>query len=650
MTPEDLHKARRKAVAFLTQAQQPDGSFASQSSPTLTPFEPNRTYRTTFAPALILAALAHVPETTGINAKLADWLLAQKSPVWSFNYWAADAPQKRSLPYPDDLDDTFCALIALYLHDPSITDAACLGHVVKLLIAAEQQPGGPYRTWLVNDKAEAVWKDVDLAVNSNVAYFLRLVAEPLPNLTELMAKAIQSRRFTSPYYPPPYPLLYYMARAYRGPRVLELAEYILSLKHDDWWGSPLNTALALSALKNTGQSKNHEITYAKLLSRQAKDGSWPAEAFCLDPSLKGRTHYSGSPALTTALILEALDTSGLVKSPVQTRRPIGQRAANIYDRILKSAGGELKTLAPALRAPFQLMIDKIKQKGDNQEIILLPYLFYKSLADAAALPDQLFIDLGLANLYGWIAYTIYDDFLDDEGDPHLLSVANAALRYSLRHFELALPDHPDFQTVVRRTFDTIDGANARELAHYRFATDDHTITITKLPSYTRILAIADKSLGHGLTPLAVIAALGVSLSSKKAQLLSRAFSHYLVAKQLSDDLHDWEEDVHQGMITYVTAAILHDVSITPKTYKLNQLLPKMQRRFWHHSVTRVCDEISRQTRLARADCRACGLLKDTNVIAQLTKSIDKMVAETLGEQSKAQKFLKAYKSTTVAGP
>src|SRR6185369_1108944 len=183
----------------------PDGNFYSFSSPTISPFQTALTYQTTFTPALMLSALSAVDGASAQNVrhKLAEWLLAQRSPVWSFNYWAVGAPERRRLPYPDDLDDTFCVLIALHQHDPSIIDQACLANAVKLLIATESQVGGPYRTWLVAKNAPQVWRDVDLAVNANVAGFLRLVAEPLPSITKLMEAAIITDSFESPYYPSP---------------------------------------------------------------------------------------------------------------------------------------------------------------------------------------------------------------------------------------------------------------------------------------------------------------------------------------------------------------------------------------------------------------------------------------------------------------
>lgn len=255
MKHESAAAAVTRGLAYVRTRQRPDGSFESYSSPTKHPFRTETTYHTTFVPAIILAALSHVAGDAArrISQPLAQWLLAQKGEQGSFNYWAKDAPERQHLPYPDDLDDTFCALIALYGHDPALVDGATLAQVVKLLVATEAQVGGPYHTWLVPSDAPAIWRDVDVAVNANVAGFLGLVAEPLPRLTHFLEEAIAKHRWQSPYYPSVYPAIYYAARAYQGPKTPLLIRSILKQSEKGIWNnSVLTTALMVSALRTLG--------------------------------------------------------------------------------------------------------------------------------------------------------------------------------------------------------------------------------------------------------------------------------------------------------------------------------------------------------------------------------------------------------------
>ncbi|HTH71861.1 MAG TPA: hypothetical protein VL737_00680 [Candidatus Pristimantibacillus sp.] len=647
MSNSRVDEAVRSGTAYLKSAQLPDGRFDSQSSAQAHPFKPAKTYQTVFGPAILLAALSGIDnaEVMVIREKLAAWLLEQRGPEWSFNYWAKSAPERKTLPYPDDLDDTFCSLAALRLHDPALIDEAALGKAVRLLIAAEQQVGGPYQTWLIDKTAGPEWTDTDLVVNCNVARFLNLVAEPLPNLTALMDQAITSRRFRSAYYPDEYPVIFSLAQAYRGQLGDQLAEYILGLRRAGWWGSPQNSALAIAALRQLGNTADLSPALNKLLSKQRADGSWPAEAFCLDPAIGQRSHYSGSAALTTALVLKVLSGTPAALAPVKNQKPGADKsAADLYGHVLNVALQETKGLDPALKRQMATIRRRLEKDYDCREIILLPYYFNTSLMKPLGGKHELLAQLGAANYYGWAAYTIYDDFLDNEGDPRLLSAANTALRYCLQHFRQALPDNGTFQMAVNHTFNTIDDANAREVQHFRFKADGEHISIEHLPHYASRLALANRSLGHTLTPLGVLAARGIGPDDRRAQSVQLAIRHYIVARQLNDDLHDWEQDLRKGLASYVVTAILRDMAQPPGRYRINNLLNQARPIFWRQTVSVLCRDMLEHTALARRAARSSGLLQPDNIIEQLTGKIDRSAHQTLAEQVKSKRFLTAYRA------
>lgn len=647
MNNSRVDEAVRSGTAYLKSAQLADGRFDSQSSTQAHPFKPAKTYQTIFGPAILLAALSGIDtaESMAIRGKLAAWLLEQRGPEWSFNYWAKSAPERKTLPYPDDLDDTFCSLAALRLHDPSLVDEAALGKAVRLLIAAEQQVGGPYQTWLIDKTAGPEWTDTDLVVNCNIARFLNLVAEPLPNLTVLMDEAIAGRHFQSAYYPNEYPVIFSLAQAYRGQRAGQLAEYILGLRRAGWWGSPQNSALAIAALRQLGSTADLTPAINKLLSTQQADGSWPAEAFCLDPAIGQRSHYSGSAALTTALVLKALSSKPAAAAPAKMQTPPADKsAADLYGHVLDVALQETRSLDPALKRQMATIRRRLEKDYDCREIILLPYYFHTSLLEPLAGKQELLAQLGAANYYGWAAYTIYDDFLDNEGDPRLLSAANTALRYCLQHFRHALPDNGDFQIAVDHTFNTIDDANAREVQRFRFKTDGTHISVEHLPHYASRLALANRSLGHTLTPLGVLAAHGISPDDRRAQRIQLAIRHYIVARQLNDDLHDWEQDLQKGLASYVVTAILRDMALPPGRYRIENLLDQARPVFWRQTVSVLCQDMLEHTALARRAARSSGLLQPNNIIEQLTGKIDGSAHQTLAGQAKSDRFLTAYRA------
>ncbi len=199
-----------KGIGFLAKSQQKNGSFLSLSTPSKRSFKNAKKYHPTFPSSLILSCLCSLEETAGIKQikdKLTIFLLSQKNKHWSFNYWVRNSQEAQKLPYPDDLDDTFCALSALFQHNPKLIDGSAMAKIVTLLTAVEEKEGGPYRTWLVSQDADKIWKDIDLAVNSNIAYFLLLQDISLPNIDILIESAIETKNYTSPYYPSIYPII-----------------------------------------------------------------------------------------------------------------------------------------------------------------------------------------------------------------------------------------------------------------------------------------------------------------------------------------------------------------------------------------------------------------------------------------------------------
>lgn len=642
-----IETALDKGLSYLANVQRPDGGFDSYSSPSKTRFKKAYAYQTTFVPALMLAALSGLETPAGqdIRRRLFAFVRAQRSPNWSFNYWAAKSPERKRLPYPDDLDDISCAFIGLTLHDKTSMDPAALAAIVKLLIAAETQPGGPYRTWLVPSGSSARWQDVDLAVNANIAFLLSLISEPLPNVTAFIDQAIRNHRLTSPYYVSEYPLLYYVSRSYQGSRFKGLQAIAKRLHRSNKTLGPLEEATLLTSLLRLNDPDASSLV-PRVLEGQRKDGSWPAEAFCLDPARGGKKYYHGSESLTTALALEALNLYRQQVSRSEAAHSAQNNAptSNVQTKsILRAVRCESQHLAPELRRALRSYIKRTVQTPNGPEIMTLAEHFDRSLIhplDSRLRPAL--VRLGLANTYGWAAYTILDDFLDEEGRPQLLPVATTALRYSLNTFEQVMPGDAAFRQCIHRTFDTIDAANAWELAHCRFRVKDNVIVIKRLPSYSDAGKLAERSLGHVLGPLAVLRLGGAELNGGLTRSVRQAFVRYLAARQLNDDLHDWQTDLAKGHITLVVASVLDDLHLKPGRYSLESIMPAAQRQFWHHTIVSLCHTVREQTALGRQDLAGRPQLKRSNVITGLLDRIDASTQETLAARHEARHFLEHY--------
>jgi hypothetical protein len=637
-----MNQWRNTALHYLASQQRLDGSFTSYSSPQLSPFLPQKTYHTTLVSALLLDLLCDLeePAAQDIRKKLAAFLMQQKSDHWSFNYWARNSAETKRLPYPDDLDDTFCALSALWKQDRSLLEGAGLANAVKLLIATETAVGGPYRTWLVPKNSKPVWLDIDIAVTANVAYFLVLAAEPLPNLTNFMEQIIHKQQFASPYYPNFYPVIYYLARAYRGPKQQNLADFLLrQQKKDGSWGTPLHTALAVISLLQLAVPPSQLASAVHYLEQaQASDGSWPAEAFCLDPARYGATYYNGSAALTTGFALAALCT---YHKPTRIISAAASKHA-FYQNVVQQAEQTFKTLGTDLGRQAQKLLEQTMQSTNANEIIMLPLLVQQSLKTQIPTDTQLLTNLALANLYGWIAYTTYDDFLDAEGSPRTLPAANAAMRQSLDCFSQALLHNAAFARLVRTSFNTMDAANTWEMMHCRFEVSNQEIALGKLPAYGTLQKLYQRSLGHSLPALGVLAAAGISPTSNSARSLQKAFQHYIIAKQLNDDAHDWKEDLAAGRITFVLAESLRALKIKPGVYAMPALLAKVEPQFWRHTMPAVCERITWHIQQGRQELAASATLQAENVLSDALADTAAVVVQTQQMIKNSNAFLQAY--------
>lgn len=629
-----------KGLRYLAACQEPDGSFVSYLSNNARFFHTETPIKTTFIPSLILASLAHIDQTDSIavRQKIAAFLLSEKSEQWTFNYWARDELLAKSRPYPDDLDDTFCALIALYEHDAKLITSKALVAMTKILLATETEIGGPYRTWVVSPESDRAWLDIDIAVNSNIAYFLSRIAKPPENLSYFLEQAISNNTLTSPYYPSAYPLIYYLSRGYNGPSAESLTATLLE---DPQVLGPLDHALIAISMLRLGSPINQATPHIRtILSSQQKDGSWEGNAFCIDQQTSHDTYYNGCPALTTAFAIEALHMYQKALTTQAKQNHVEPK--NIKEPVFTIVTRECSKLEQPLHSTLTHLLRKLADSSNGLEIMDFAASCNQSLKNPLKGAEPFLYKLGAANLYGWAAYTIYDDFLDDEGKPLLLPAANTALRLSYEHFLDAVPQK-SFQAQVRKLFELIDNANTWELTYCRFNVyKKRLITTATLPDYKDLSPLADRSVGHALGPLSVLAKSGVRPDSTDFNAIYTALRHYLIAKQLNDDAHDWQEDFLHGHISYVVTAILSELAIPQGTYKFHNLLPTMQKHFWHHTLNTICEESKRQLQLGRQALSATDVFKQENIISHLLDSIEASLEDTLTKQAHTKEFLKHF--------
>lgn len=629
-----------KNLTYLRSLQLKNGSFLSYSSPNLFQFEEQFTYHTTFSTSLILSALSTLPYSLvkkRIQTRGVQFLLSQKNIHWSWNYWKRNSPEMKLMPYPDDLDDTFCALIALYQTDKSITNGKVIAKAVKLLIAAEFKEGGPYKTWLTNHpKAN---KAPDLAVNSNIAYFLSLHQIALPPLNKFIESKIKQNSFISKYYSSPYPLVYFLSRFYTGDEKRKMVLFLLSRKKKDYsWGNPLSTALSISSLLNLGikpKSLSASIAYLINIQKRAPYKTYP---LYLDPSRNGEKYYAGSPALTTAFCLEAV---GKYFSSEKVSLLLMEKNKEMSKEILTIVKRRFEPFDKPVRIKAYDFLDQLLKKDTTKQIPLLSYYFSLTLEKKFIVPKELLIKLGVANIFGWMAYTIYDTFLDAKGDPYLLSIANISLRETTRIFETLLPSS-HFSQFFRSTMDQLDNAIMWELSSCRM-TMKHNLYEKVIPSYAKnYKQLAHKSLGHALGPLAILFYLGYTHNSPQTKYLIQFFTHYLVLKQLNDDAHDWEEDLQIGHVNAVGALLLSKLNGRNKNFSFHKRLPYLQKLFIKQVLTELHLIAIKQHALAKKSLMNCDIITAPHFLEEILRIQLSAIQKALDEKNNTLMFIKYY--------
>lgn len=631
-----------KTVDFLGNQQQRDGSFLSLSSAGKDDFFRARQTTAIFPTFLVLSCLGDIDTkpAASIKQKATQFLLTQKSAHWSFNYWKKNSRDAKSLPYPDDLDDTCCALAAILTATPKLLDAGALAKIVTLLTAVEKKEGGPYHTWLVPPGAGSAWRDVDLVVNSNVAYFLALQDIFLPNLRKFVCDKIEKKEISSKYYPSIFPVSYFIARYLALDKKIssetkrKLSHFILLKRQKNGsWGNLLHTSLAVSSLLRLGVEPKELASGIEFLEKEIKKGKWPAHAICLDPVTDGKQYYAGSRAATAAFCLEAMSQFKVQNSKFKVTHSAssGQASQKIYDGVVRLAKQRFSQLDTDLGEQALSALSRTIKSDKDKQIILFPHYFQNCLNDKARkklITDHgsLITSLGLANLYGWMAYRIYDDFFDGEGNPEQLSVANVCLREATSVYNSI----QGFTDLFNEVADMLDGANAWEVVHTRFLPKQGLPKI--VPDYGNYSQLADKSFGHALGPLAILTKLGYLKDSREIKQFLSFFRHYIIARQLNDDAHDWEEDLARGQINAVGAMVL---ARTKDETKLRNV-------FWQRVIQEVCQIILENIREARFALNKCHYIKNKLLLSSLLVPIEQSAQKAIDEQKEAVAFMQEY--------
>lgn len=617
---------------FLEKSLTKNHVFSSLSSPTMDFSTKTFEFSTVFSNAIILQCLNESKTETSnlISKKIVKFLLSQKTKMCTFNYWDNKSKEYEEIPYPDDLDDTSCALHALSKFDKKLLTGSDLKKILETLINQEVDEGGPYFTWIVsNDDIE--WKDIDLAVNSNIANLLSLFEIELPNLVHYVENAIVNNKIKSRYYPTSVPVAYFISRWYRGSKKKELVKSLMRM-YEKKSSTIMDKILIATSLLRLGETDNKCVSETvMMISRKPSIVFEPFPFYRgVNPTDDKLIYFAGSKYLTTAFAIELLTLCSHKSVNDSNVSSNNKYLASLNERVFNEVAAELECTGGAISDFGSKRLRLLKQNPDMAMINCIPYITYKSLGRHRVISNKILHSLSKATLYGWLAYDIYDDFFDNQAEAHNLSIANFALRELTSIFTSDyLPKK--FHRFFHETMNIVDNANSQEalippirMSHDSIMINDRIAKISKTLGQPE-----NKSIGHVLPIVAVYVLSGRSIDHVDVKNVIDFFKHYLAARQIIDDMHDWEEDLRAGKVNTVSSLLIKNCY----QRKLNNIsINELRKLFWYKIVVKSCKLASMHLNKA---------VKTQAPFQDIIEPLQTAIYLTLSEHKRAKEFLLA---------
>lgn len=610
-----MHATQEAVIEALKAHQELDGSFAVYSSANPHDFQKAIKRPCTFPTMIVLRALpVGLPGTEELVNKAIAFLESQFSEEFTINYWPRGCTEETTFFIPDDIDSVACAVGGILKHRPHWLTGERMAKLAKAMTHQETKPGGPYRSWYTE---LADWEDIDPVINANLASMLTRLEIQLPPLHEYLSDQAKQELPRSIFYTREAICWYFLSRSGYTPP---------SSVIERWKRIPAENPL--------DEICRHLIAGLPLSQLHLEDVN-QGYAMWIDPALDNVTFEGGSPAMTLALWLEANHRPAPSSPTAQTN------SHSLVEPVQQMLQGRCDGLPSPLKECFQKEIERLFQKPQAATLANFARDLHACLKPSIEIPESTLIALGTATCLGWIAYTIYDGFYDAEPNLYALPVANLALRELTQLYLESIPSS-DFHAIYRELMDKIDAANTWEIHSLRLRhTPEGWQFPQKLP-HTAGHSLADRSLGHALTPLAVLQLAGYPGSSLEAQALLTFYRHYLTARQLEDEAHDWEDDLEKGLLNEASLRIFHTLTPPSNPFKLAEEITGWREHFWQYTILDLLDTIDQTILAAKAALQTLEPLLSTQPLRQALAELEQSAQHTRDEQARATTFIQRF--------
>jgi hypothetical protein len=435
--------------------------------------------------------------------------------------------------YPNDLDDTIIAASVL-CRTKQLPESEVITHIIKDLIAVEQEPGGPYRTWFV-DKSDSSWgSDVDLVINYRVQSYLQRLSIKLPRLS----KWLQAQATTVAH------------SSYYSEFESNLVRAAIT---NNWqWSSLIPSNPYEAALLLITSLNQHEQTYLSelyeyyrlLIEMPSKDLA--AIPVFINRIRDGTTQWGGSTLLTYSACLAAITLFQQHLSSQSHTRTI--------KTIEKDVAHQIDTLLSNLPAQYKTKIKKQTTQLNNfSRSPALHYITKQLLIGALqerTNSKQLLEKLIAATILGWVAYTLHDTNIDSSSSPphHFAAIASRTLILLTQNCFLSCCSSLPSQEMLR----------VSDWIKTVFIEMEQTYCVeTTIDSNHNVHLDWDEYLYKRSAGLVITPVLLCKLNNSRLTLdqIISVYKPLIIARQILDDIHDLDDDLLHRRTTFVTCQI-----------------------------------------------------------------------------------------------
>ena len=371
----------------------------------------------------------------------------------------------------------------------------------------------------------------------------------------------------------------------------------------------------------------------------------------LNEFLEERSERATSDFLTTEELQDLLKNwrgtrSKNAKSQTDVTKVYTLDEQKMIDMIMIAAEKRFAGFSDEFQKYALQCIQKTIKGNRDKQMSLMAYFTKQSLGKKAEkISDKTIAEMGLANIFFWTAFIIYDDFWDEDeaADPRILPVANMFARHYVDFFSSLFPKETGFRDFYHTLMDNLDGANNWETIHCRAEVRGSTFIIPdELPDYGDYEFKYRPASGHILGPVAVLMQMGYTLDSPEVKNFISYFKNYLIAMQINDDSHDWEEDLRRGHISTVVAMLLKDLNWPKKEIDLDADLLELKKVFWFKTIARAAQKAVDHTERSRQALRSISVFEDVTSLERIIVVAENAAKKALDEQKKSMDFLNTF--------